>query len=100
MSTHVLVSHAYIHTEDYNIPVEICGITVHPGDLIHADMHGFVIIPKEIAPRLYNACKGISDAELPVLNPCRDAIKRGVRPDMEELASWRKAMIAARTLVK
>jgi regulator of RNase E activity RraA len=28
-------------------PVEVFGTTVNPGDLIHADKHGFLIIPEE-----------------------------------------------------
>lgn len=47
-STAVLVSHAHIHYLDYGGPVRAGGMTVHPGDLIHADLHGVVIIPPEI----------------------------------------------------
>lgn len=100
MSTETLVSHAFIHVEQIDCPVVICGQTVKPGDLIHADIHGFAIIPEDIAPKLYEACVGIADAELPVLEPCRKAIAEGVRPSLEDLGEWRKQMMAARKAVK
>lgn len=99
-STAILVSHAYIHVVDYNCPVDICGLTVNPGDLIHADQHGAVCIPSGIAPVLAEACRKIAEAEMPMLEPCRKAIKNGVKPTVEELREWRKAMDRARKEVK
>jgi 4-hydroxy-4-methyl-2-oxoglutarate aldolase len=45
----VSVSHAYAHVFDFGGTVEIAGLTVHPGDLIHGDLHGLQTIPHEIA---------------------------------------------------
>jgi 4-hydroxy-4-methyl-2-oxoglutarate aldolase len=45
----VSVSHAYAHVFDFGGTVEIAGLTVHPGDLIHGDLHGVQTIPHEIA---------------------------------------------------
>ncbi|MGE4352499.1 MAG: RraA family protein [Oscillospiraceae bacterium] len=100
MSTVTLVSHAYIHVEAIDCPVVICGLTIKPGDLIHADIHGFTIIPEEVAPKLYDACVAIAEAEMPVLEPCRKAITDGVRPTIEDLAKWRAGMAEARKSVK
>lgn len=91
-STAISVGRGHAHLVDYDCPVTICGIEIKPGDLIHADMHGFVIIPPEIAPKLAKACKKIADAELPVLENCRAAIERGERPTLEQLKLWRKEM--------
>ena len=91
-STALLVSHAYIHVENYDCPVDICGLAVYPGDLLFADVHGVVKIPHEIAPKLAEACRKIAAAELPMLEPCRAAIKAGRKPTDEELRAWRKAM--------
>ncbi len=44
----VLVSHAYGHFVDYGGPVRVGGLTVRPGDLIHADEHGILVIPPEV----------------------------------------------------
>jgi len=45
----VAVSHMYAHVCDYGNPVEIGGLTVMPGDLVHGDRHGVHIIPLSIA---------------------------------------------------
>lgn len=47
-STCLLVSHAFVHYVDYGGPVRAGGLTVRPGDLIHADRHGVIAIPAEI----------------------------------------------------
>jgi regulator of RNase E activity RraA len=90
------VAHGYTHVEKYACPVQILGLTVMPGDLLHIDRHGVVLIPHEIAPKLARVCKKIMDAELPMLEPCRKAIKERRKPSMEEIASWREAMNEAR----
>jgi 4-hydroxy-4-methyl-2-oxoglutarate aldolase len=41
------VGHAYAAPLSWGEPVEVFGTTVKPGDLIHADKHGFLIIPEE-----------------------------------------------------
>jgi 4-hydroxy-4-methyl-2-oxoglutarate aldolase len=45
----VSVSHAYSHVFDFGHTVEIAGLAVRPGDLIHGDLHGVQTIPLEIA---------------------------------------------------
>ena len=37
-----------------NHPVVICGVTVHPGDLVFADNDDVVIVPREIAQQIYD----------------------------------------------
>src|ERR1700730_6180265 len=46
------VSHAYVHGTSVGEPVTIGGLTVDPGDLVHADQHGVLLIPIEIAAEL------------------------------------------------
>jgi 4-hydroxy-4-methyl-2-oxoglutarate aldolase len=41
----VAVSHAYAHVVDFGEAVEIGGMTVRPGDLLHGDLHGVQIVP-------------------------------------------------------
>ena len=48
----VAVSHAYAHVFDFGANVEVAGLTVRPGDLIHADCHGVQTVPLEIADRV------------------------------------------------
>ena len=65
------VSHGYAHLEDYNRPVEIFGMTVNPGDLIHADRHGAVVIPLAIARELAAAAIRIEREERVMIDLCR-----------------------------
>lgn len=48
----VSVSHAYAHVFDFNSAVEVGGMKVQPGDLIHGDCHGVQTIPLEIADKV------------------------------------------------
>lgn len=43
------VSHAYVRTETVGDPVTVGGLEVRPGDLLHADKHGVLLIPHDIA---------------------------------------------------
>lgn len=95
-STEIMVARAESHLVDRNCPVEICGMTVNPGDLIHADQHGAIVIPLEIAPELAEACRRVENAELFVLGPCREAIKTGRKPNVEQLRLWRSEMAKRR----
>jgi regulator of RNase E activity RraA len=49
------VGHAYSHPVRWNCEIEVFGTTVHPGRLIHADKHGFLVIPEEDQGRLLEA---------------------------------------------
>lgn len=51
------VSHTYVRVEEVDEPVTVGGLTIHPGDLIHADQHGVLLIPREIAAELWRACR-------------------------------------------
>ncbi|MDS1615436.1 RraA family protein [Escherichia coli] len=33
---------------DYNVPVEVCGVVINPGDIIYGDCDGLLVIPKEV----------------------------------------------------
>ena len=91
-STQVMVARGNTHIEEYGCPVTVCGLQINPGDLIHADCHGAVVIPHEIADKVADACRAAQNAELAVLEPCRQAIKDGNRPTAEQVGQWRKQM--------
>lgn len=95
-STVINVAHGYTHIEKYNCPVSILGLTVKPGDLLHADCHGVTNIPIEIAADLAQACREVTKAELYMLEPCRAAIKEGRKPTMDNIREWRKTMVESR----
>ncbi|MDR1533763.1 MAG: RraA family protein [Planctomycetota bacterium] len=98
-ATEVLISHAYIHVVEQGRGVEIKGLRICPGDLVFADKYGVVKIPPEIAPRLPEACRLVAEAELPLLEPCREAIAKGTIPGLDDLKSWREAINQARNAV-
>jgi len=50
---------------------EVFGKTVHPGDLVHADKHGAVVIPHEIAHEVVAAARKIENDERAILALCR-----------------------------
>jgi 4-hydroxy-4-methyl-2-oxoglutarate aldolase len=89
-ASEVLVSHGYIHVEQVAQPVTFAGLTVKPGDLLHADKHGVCLIPNEIAHELAAACELTADAERPMLDGCTNAPKGSVTVD--DLRLWRKEM--------
>ena len=45
-------SHAYVRIEAFGRPVNVAEMIVCPGDLIHADQHGAVVIPQDVAADL------------------------------------------------
>ena len=47
----------------WGVPVEVFGVEVRPGDLIHADQHGFLVIPEEDLPGLAEAAAFLDGAE-------------------------------------
>jgi regulator of RNase E activity RraA len=57
------VSHGYARIESVGEPVTVGGLTVHPGDLIHADQHGVLLIPADIAAELPAAADRVIAAE-------------------------------------
>ena len=48
----ISVSHAYAHIFDFGGTVEVGGLKVRPGDLIHGDRHGVQTVPSEVAGKI------------------------------------------------
>lgn len=64
-------SHAYIHVIEYGEPVEVAGLRIRPGDLLHGDQHGVVNIPREIAEKIPDTATHLKERETRILNFCR-----------------------------
>ena len=45
LARRLAVGHAFVHPIRWNCPVEVFGRRIEPGQLIHADKHGFLAIP-------------------------------------------------------
>jgi 4-hydroxy-4-methyl-2-oxoglutarate aldolase len=69
----VAVSHAYAHVFQFGTPVEIGGLKIEPGDLLHGDRHGILKVPIEIASRVPAVARGIQEQEQRVIAVCRSA---------------------------
>ncbi|HUZ01383.1 MAG TPA: RraA family protein [Thermomicrobiaceae bacterium] len=69
----VHVSHAYVHVVEVGTPVEVGGLTVRPGDLLHGDRHGVIDIPHELAAGLYDAAKQVEARERRIIELCQGA---------------------------
>lgn len=67
----VSVSHAYVHIVEIGKPVEIDGLKIRSGDLLHGDLHGVQTIPLDIAPRIPDAAAKITAEEHALIALCR-----------------------------
>ena len=67
----VMPSHVWADLTAIDIPVSIAGMQVDPGDLIHADSHGAVVIPHEAASRIPEAAARIVRREAVILEAAR-----------------------------
>ena len=66
------VSHAYAHVVDFGNPVEIGGLTIRPGDLLHADLHGILSIPAEEVSKLPALAARLLHEEQDFIRVCID----------------------------
>ena len=57
ISRRLCVGHAYVHPIRWNCQVNVFGRTVSPGQLIHADKHGFLVIPRQDQGQLLEAAR-------------------------------------------
>lgn len=64
-------SHAFVHIHDVGTPVEVFGLRVVHDDLIHADRHGAIVIPIDLAAKLPDACELCGRRETPILEIAR-----------------------------
>jgi regulator of RNase E activity RraA len=66
-------SHAFVHVVDFGLNVNIHGMAVRSGDLIHADRHGAVVVPIETIDKMKDAAPGLAAKEAKII----DAAKSG-----------------------
>jgi regulator of RNase E activity RraA len=79
------VSHAYVRLESAGDPVTIGGLVVRPGDLLHADQHGVVSVPREIAAEVPAAADRVIAGEQEFIRWVR-----GPSFDADKLAEMRR----------
>ena len=64
-------SHAFVHVTAFDEPVTVFGLRIHPGDLVHADRHGAVVIDPAFVPDLPRAIDVVTRKEAPILKAAR-----------------------------
>ncbi len=67
----VAVSHAYARIIDYGSVIQVGGMEVRPGDLLHGDRHGVLNIPKQIAPEIPRAAAELLERNHRVMEVCQ-----------------------------
>ena len=66
-------SHAFGHIVDFDVQVNVHGMVVASGDLVHADRHGAVVIPHDIARDVAPALDLMQRREAVVIETAREA---------------------------
>jgi len=64
-------SHGFVHVQEIGTQVEVFGMTVTEGDLIHADRHGALVIPKDVIETLEASIEKLLSTETLILEPAR-----------------------------
>jgi 4-hydroxy-4-methyl-2-oxoglutarate aldolase len=67
----IAVSHAYAHLFDFGASIQVGGLEVHSGDLLHADQHGLLNVPKEIAAKIPAEAARLRQNEHDVIRICQ-----------------------------
>ena len=67
----VAVSHGYVHIIDFGQPVEIGGLSIASGDLLHGDLHGVQSVPLSIAAQLPAVAAALHAREQALIALCR-----------------------------
>ena len=62
-----VVSHGNPIICEVNVPVTLAGLAVKPGDLLHGDMNGVLVIPDSVADRVVEQALKVRAAEAEVL---------------------------------
>jgi regulator of RNase E activity RraA len=60
-------SHAFVHVVDFGVNVDIHGMAVRSGDLIHADRHGAVIVPLNTIDGMKAAAEKLAATEARII---------------------------------
>jgi regulator of RNase E activity RraA len=67
LAARIVPSHGYAKPVAFGTEVQVFGMRVRPGDLIHADRHGAVVVPLELARAVPDAARAIAVREGKIL---------------------------------
>jgi 4-hydroxy-4-methyl-2-oxoglutarate aldolase len=63
-----VVSHGNAVICDINVDVTLAGLAVRPGDLLHGDVNGILVVPESVADRVADEAARVREAERRVLD--------------------------------
>jgi 4-hydroxy-4-methyl-2-oxoglutarate aldolase len=63
----IAISRSYVHIVRFGGPVEVGGLKIHPGDLIHGDRRGIITVPPDLAAELPAVAERITEEERQVI---------------------------------
>ena len=66
------VSHAYVHVIEFGQPIDIGGLRICSGDLLHGDVHGVHKIPMKAIPDLPSTAEQVRQQEEELFHLCDD----------------------------
>ena len=67
----IMPSHAHVHLVDFGGTVSVAGMLVSPNDIIHADRHGAVVVPREAVKELPAAVDLLTRREKVIIDAAR-----------------------------
>ena len=65
-------SHGFVHVKEVGTPVTVFGLTISDGDLVHADRHGALVVPRNCVEGLTEAIGKMQDTEQIVISAARE----------------------------
>ena len=71
LAGNVCLSNGYAHLVEIDVPVSVFGMRVAPGDLLHADQHGAIVIPEQYLAALPEAVAAVNGREQAVIDATR-----------------------------
>ena len=87
-SGNISVSHAYAHVAKVGTSVRVAGLSITPGELLHADQHGIVKLPRDSIEKVLEIANRLRKREEEILRFCQsDHFSReGLRKLLRQLA--------------
>jgi regulator of RNase E activity RraA len=58
-----VVSHASFRIVRAGVPVQVCGLVIHPGDILHGDENGLLLVPRGLEESLPGAVDAVRSRE-------------------------------------
>ncbi len=89
------VSHSYAHVTEFGEPIEIGGLKISPGDLLHGDEHGIQEIPFRVAEELPGAIASLLAHEAELFELCKSphfSLKK-LNEALDKARSWSPRLV-------